>query len=175
MAIQSPMYGSIKQDNNMPKVLYKHAFGTGGPEHENTTDAADLFSYSIPANTLEVGDIVRVKIYATVIDNNGSDELTPVLNFAGSAICSGAALDVADDDLVWASADIHVLKVGSAGSMQAFADLRTDANGTVHKAEANVLTSKDTTAAIAIALNMDWNAANADNEVRLDAAVIELL
>jgi len=175
MAIsQSPMYGSIKQDGNVPKVLYKQAFGSGGVEHENTTDAADLFSYSIPANTLEVGDIVRVKIYATVIDSNGSDTLTPILNIAGSACATGAALDVADNDVVWAEAEIFVTKIGSAGAMNAFGKMTTN-TGDTQVCLGSALSSKDTTAAIAIALNVDWDAAHADNEVRLDAAIVEVL
>ena len=37
------------------------------------------------------------------------------------------------------------------------------------------LTSKDTTGTLAVALNVDWDAAHADNEVRIDAVLIELL
>jgi hypothetical protein len=171
----NPMYGQNKFDDHMPNVLIKETYGTSGTTHTNSTAAADLFSYSIAANTLEVGDIIRIKIYAQVTDNNSTDTLTPVINFGGTAICTGASLDVADGDLVWAEADIHVTKIGSAGSMQAFASLKTDAGGSTFLGAMTVLTSKDTTGALAVALNVDWSVAHAENIVRLDAASIEIL
>ena len=146
-----------------------------GREHENTTTAADIFSYTIPANTLEVGDIVRIKVFCTVIDTNGTDTLTPVLNFGGSAIATGAALDVADSDIVFAEADVHVTATGSSGTCTAIAEIRTDALGAVHVIAQTALTSMDTTGGLAVALNMDWDAAHADNEVRIDTVSIELV
>ena len=167
------LYGQNKVDNSLSQKLFSEA-GTGR-EHENTTDAADIFSYTIPANTLEVGDIVRIKVFCTVVDNNGSDTLTPVLNFGGTAIATGAALDVDDDDIVYAWADVHVTATGSSGTMTAIAELRTDALGATHVIGQTALTSKDTTGGLAVALNMDWSGANADNEVRIDAVSVELV
>jgi hypothetical protein len=166
----NPLYGQNKFDNSVGEKLYSEA-GTLR-EHENSTDAADLFSYTIPANKLEIGDIVRIKVFCTVVDSNGSDTLTPILNFAGSAIASGAALDVADSDIVYAWADVHVT---SATAMTAVSEIRTDALGAVHVIGATNLSSKDITADIAVALNVDWSAAHADNEVRIDAVSVELV
>tara|TARA_Y100000401_G_scaffold115987_1_gene120750 strand:+ start:1894 stop:2400 length:507 start_codon:yes stop_codon:yes gene_type:complete len=164
------MYGQNKLDNSIGEKLFSEA-GTLR-EHENSTDAADLFSYTIPANKLEIGDIVRVKVFCTVVDTNSTDTLTPILNFAGTAIASGAALDVADDDIVYAWADIHVT---SATTMTAISEIRTDANGGTSVTAATNLTSKDITAGIAVALNVDWSVAHADNEVRIDAVSVELV
>ena len=167
------MYGQNKLDNSLSQKLYSEA-GTGF-EHENSTDAIDIASYNIPANTLEVGDIVRIKVFCTVIDSNSTDTLTPILNFGGTAIATGAALDVADDDIVYAWADVHVTATGSSGTMTAVSEIRTDALGAVHVIGATSLTSKDTTAKIAVALNVDWSVAHADNEVRIDAFSVELV
>ena len=167
------MYGQNKLDNRLSQKLFAEAGSLR--EHENTTTAADLFSYQIPANTLEKGDIVRIKVFCTVVDSNGSDTLTPVLNFGGSAIATGAALDVADSDIVYAWADVHVTATGSSGTMTAIAEIRTDALGVVHVPAATNLSSKDTTGSLAVALNVDWDAAHADNEVRIDAVSIELI
>ena len=168
----NPMYGQNRADTSISRKLYSNA---SQPTHTNSTDAADLFSYSIPANTLEVGHIVRIKAFCTVTDNNSTDTLTPILNFGGTAICTGAALDVADSDIVWTWADVHVTKVGSAGTMEAFGSIRTDALGATHVIAATSLTSKDTTGALAVALNVDWSVAHAENIVRLDACSIELV
>ena len=167
------MYGQNKLDNRLSQKLFAEAGSLR--EHENSTDAADLFSYQIPANTLEKGDIVRIKVFCTVVDSNGSDTLTPILNFGGTAIATGAALDVADSDIVYAWADVHVTATGSSGTMTAISEIRTDALGAVHVIAATNLTSKDTTGSLAVALNVDWDAAHADNEVRIDAVSIELV
>jgi len=169
----NPMYGQNSFDNRIGEKLFSEA-GTGR-EHENTTTAADLFSYYIPANKLEEGDIVRIKVYCTVVDSNGSDTLTPVLNFGGTAIATGAALDVADSDVVYAWADVHVTKSGSSGTCTAISEIRTDALGATVVMATTALTSMDTTGTLAVALNVDWDSAHADNEVRIDAVSIELV
>ena len=169
----NPMYGQNKFDNSISQKLFSEA-GTLR-EHENTTDAADIAMYSIPANKLEVGDIVRIKVFCTVVDSNGSDTLTPILKFGGTAIATGAALDVADSDIVYAWADVHVTATGSSGTMTAIAEIRTDANGSTSVTAATNLTSKDTTGTLDVVLNVDWSVANADNEVRIDAFSVELI
>jgi hypothetical protein len=166
----NPLYGQNKFDNSVGEKLYSEA-GTLR-EHENTVTAADLFSYQIPANKLEVGDIVRIKAFCTVVDSNSTDTLTPILNFAGSAIATGAALDVADSDIVYVWADVHVT---SATAMTAVSEIRTDALGATTVIAATNLSSKDITAVMAVALNVDWSVAHADNEVRIDSVSIELV
>ena len=169
----NPLYGSNSFDKRVGERLFTEA-GTGR-EHENSTDAADMFSYTIPANTLEKGDIVRIKVFCTVVDSNGTDTLTPILKFGGTAIATGAALDVADNDIVYAWADVHCTATGSSGTCTAIAEIRTDALGAVHVIGQTALTSMDTTGGLAVALNVDWDAAHADNEVRIDAVSIELV
>jgi len=169
----NPMYGQNKFDNSIPQKLFSEA-GTLR-EHENTTDAADIAIYSIPANKLELGDIVRIKVFCTVIDTNSTDTLTPILKFGGTAIATGAALDVADDDIVYAWADVHVTATGSSGTMTSISEIRTDANGGTSVTAATNLTSKDTTGTLDVVLNVDWSNASADNEVRIDAFSVELI
>jgi hypothetical protein len=169
----NPMYGQNSFDNRVGEKLFSEA-GTGR-EHENSTDAADLFSYMIPANKLEVGDIVRIKVFCTVVDSNSTNTLTPILKFGGTAIATGAALDVDDDDIIYAWADVHVTATGSSGTMTAISEMRTDALGATVVIGQTALTSKDTTGTLAVALNVDWSAAHADNEVRIDAVSIELV
>ena len=159
----NPMYGQNSFDSRVGERLFSEA-GTGR-EHENSTDAADLFSYYIPANKLEVGDIVRIKVFCTVIDTNSTDTLTPILKFGGTAIATGAALDVADDDIVYAWADVHVTATGSSGTMTAISEIRTDALGATVVIGQTALTSKDTTGTLQVVLNVDGSAAHADNEV----------
>jgi hypothetical protein len=170
--MSNPLYGQNKADKSIVQLLFQKSDAN---THTNTTDADDLFSYNIAANTLEPGNIIRIKAFATVTDNNSTDTLTPVLKFGGTAIATGAALNVDDSDIVYAWADVHVKSIGSAGTMTAISEIRTDALGVTTVIAATSLTSKDTTAALAVALNVDWSVAHAENIVRLDAASIELL
>ena len=171
--LKNPLYGSNSFDSSIARKLHSSA-GTL-IEHENSTDAVDIALYNIPGGTLEVGDIIRIKVFCTVVDSNGTDTLTPILKFGGTAIATGAALDVADSDIVFAEADVHVTTSGSSGAMTAIGEIRTDALGAVHVIAATNLSSKDTTGNLAVALNVDWSAAHADNEVRIDAFSVELL
>ena len=54
-------------------------------------------------------------------------------------------------------------------------EIRTDALGATVVIGQTALTSKDTTSTIQVVLNVDWSAAHADNEVRIDAVSIELV
>ena len=169
----NPLYGQNKLDGRIIQKLYSEA-GTGR-EHENTTDDANLFSYQIEPDKLELGDIVRIKVFCTVVESNSTDTLTPILKFGGTAVAAGAALDVAVDDIVYAWADVHVTATGSSGTMTAISEIRTDALGAVHVIGQTALTSMDTTGTLQIVLNVDWSAAHADNEFRLDSASVELV
>ena len=135
--------------------------------HNNITDAADAGTLTISAGRLNVGTIIRVTSFGYVLDNNGTDTLTPILNLThGSttvALATGAALDVADNDIVSAESVIHILTTGTSGTFAATSKIITNTGDTVVRS-VNTSTAIDTTVATVIALNVDWSAANADNE-----------
>ena len=138
--------------------------------HDNTTDAADVATLTIPAGRLNAGSLICVKSAGYVLDNNSSDTLTPVLNLVhGSTtvgLLTGAALDVADNDVLMLEAWIQVRTIGAAGTLVAVGKLNTDAGGTTTLVATTTSTAVDTTSSQAIVLNVDWSAANADNEYR---------
>ena len=171
--LKNPMYGSNSFDNNQLPIIL-HSDKANQVTHTNSTDAADLCSYSIAADTLEKGDVIRFSVRALVTDNNSTDTLTPIMNFGGTAIATGAALDVADSDIVWVDGLISVTAAGSSGTMTAHTQIKTNTGDTdvfTHTA----LTSKDTTGALALALNVDWSVAHAENIVRLDSFIVEII
>jgi len=133
--------------------------------HNNTTDAANPGTLTIPAGRLNVGTVIKVMSFGTVIDSNGSDTLTNILNLThGSttvALATGAALDVADNDVVQADAEIHIL---SATTFAAIAKIHTDAAGGTIVRNYVASTAIDTAVDLVITMNADWSAANADNE-----------
>jgi hypothetical protein len=159
-----------RQYHNLADSSFNHVtdnfIGTS-ISHNNSTDAADVGTLTIPAGRLNAGTIIRVTSFGTVIDNNSTDTLTPILNLThGSttvALATGAALDVADNDIVSAESVIHILTTGAAGTFVATSKITTNTGDTVVRS-VNTSTAIDTTVATVIALNADWSAANADNE-----------
>ena len=59
--------------------------------------------------------------------------------------------------------------------MTAISEIRADALGATVVIGQTALTSKDTTGTLQVVLNVDWSAAHADNEVRIDAVSVELV
>ena len=134
--------------------------------HTNTTDAANPGTLTIPAGRLNVGTVIKVTSFGVVTDNNSTDTLTNLLNSThGStrvALATGAALDVADDDIVQADSEIYILTTGTAGTFAAISKIWTNTGDTVVR---NWLgsTAIDTTVATTIAHNADWSVAHAEN------------
>lgn len=149
-------------------------------EHENTTDAANFdVTYSLPANSLEVGDVLKIKAQVTVNDNNSTDTLTLLLTIGGITIATTGAVDVADGDVGYFECDLVVRAIGAAATavFQASGVQALGVPGTVtakpfFKAEG---TSFDTTIANVIAVNADWSVAHADNEASLSLLDVELI
>lgn len=155
-----------------------YASTAASAEHENTTDAADFDkSYTIPANTLRVGDVFRIRGLVTVNDNNSSDTLTVIVKFGSVTINTQAAEDVEDSDLGVFDVIVTVRAIGATGKIIAhsMATVDTDATAGPIVAAAIAETTLDTTAAVKIAVNADWSAASADNEVELSQLTVEKL
>ncbi len=133
--------------------------------HNNSTDAADAGTLTIPAGRLNVGTVIKVMSFGTLTSTNGSDELTAILNLThGSttvALASGAALDVADNDVVQADSEIHIL---SATTFAAISKIHTDAAGGTIVRNYVASTAIDTTVDLVITMNVDWSAANAADQ-----------
>ena len=133
--------------------------------HNNSTDAADAGTLTISAGRLNVGTVIKVMSFGTLTSTNGSDELTAILNLThGSttvALASGAALDVADNDVVQADSEIHIL---SATTFAAISKIHTDADGGTIVRKYTASTAIDTTVDLVITMNVDWSAANAADQ-----------
>lgn len=159
-----------------------HASIAASSEHEDTTTEA-LFdtTYTIPANTLKVGSVIKIKYMGIVVDNNSSDTLTIKLylgGLSGTALLTGTATDVADNDIFCGEATVVVRTVGGSGTFIAYgtlADVPAASGTAAPKYEAVASTAIDTTAAQVIGVGADWSAAHQDNECRLEMLVVEIL
>lgn len=158
-----------------------HAAIASGTDHENTTTEAVLngASVTIPANTLKVGNVIRVMLGVKVTDNNSTDTLQVWLRMggvAGTIVAATAALDANDGDAAVIFCDIVIREIGASGKMAAAAihGIGPLATGT---ARPYILgdTALDTTVAIELCATADWSVAHADNECNAEVFNVSIL
>lgn len=156
-------------------LLYQNAASSAEVENTTVETAFDV-SYTIAANTLRVGDVIRITAQATVNDNNSTDTLTLKLKIGSTIIVATAAVDVADGDVGLIVADLVIRSIGASGTFVASGTQALGVPGTVTaKPFFKGSTTVDTTAAQAITVTATWSVAHADNEVELTNLTVELM
>lgn len=123
---------------------------------------------TIPANSLNVDDVVHIHGVVNVLDNNSTDTLTVTVKLGSVTIAASVAFDVADADICVFDLYLHIRTVGASGTYVLTGEIGIGpaASATmrpVYKAS----TALDTTAAHIITVNQTWSAAHADNEAEL--------
>lgn len=149
--------------------------------HTNTTDAA-LFdkTYSIPANTLVAGSVVKIRFQGIATATNSSDTLTIKLmigGVSGTALLTGTATDVADNNIFCGEFTLVVRTSGASGTcvgVGSHSDVPAASGTAVPVYEILASTTIDTTAAQQIGVWADWSVANAGNSARLDILTVEI-
>lgn len=160
-------------------VVYRTV--AAGTAHSNSTTETLLGSYSIPADTLKAGSVIKVRYQGIATATNGTDTLLVKLyigGLAGTAILTGTATDVADNNIFAGEATIVIRTAGASGTLVAVGT-HTDvpaASGTATQGicEITASTTIDTTAAQVVGVGADWSAASASNSCRLDILVVEI-
>lgn len=139
---------------------------------------------TIPANYLQVGDVIKIRaaVIATATNSTNTLALALQMGTAGTSadqdITTIAAFDNANDDVAYFDVHIVIRTIGASGTMVATGvraqsvPLTHDAGGVV---VANLLapfllgsTTIDTTSAQIISVLATWSAASAANSCRLD-------
>ena len=150
--------------------------------HTNTTTEA-LFDkqYSIPANTLKAGSVIKVRYQGIATATNSTDTLAINLyigGLAGTALLTGTATDVADNNIFAGECVIQIRTIGASGTFVAVGTHTKvpAASGTaVHDiTQITASTTIDTTAAQVIGVGADWSVASASNSCRLDLMIVEI-
>ena len=170
-----PLYGQNKTGDRIDRIRGLIGHDVAATQHDNTTDAANVATITIPKGALQVGSIVKVRSCIKVIDNNGSDTLTALVQLGGVAGTTGGAIDVADNDIYYFDVQMVITKVGSAGTADAFGYVGTDATGsTLLHADQVSMTAIDMSGSVDVTINCDWDAAHADNEMTHQWTTVEL-
>ena len=139
----------------------------------NTETTFSNGSVSIPANTLKVGSVIRVRAHGVAPSTNSTDTLTIKLKIGTTVLVASAAIDVANDDTFVVDAYLIVRTIGATGTLVAngLIGLGVDTVGTtrVDSGSATI----DTTGALTLALTATWSVASASNQVALQSFIVE--
>lgn len=136
--------------------------------------------YTIPANSLRPGQLIKVRFQGIATATNGSDTLTIKLKIgglSGTALISMAAQDVADNDVFQGEYEIIIRTVGAAGTMIGCGTYKSvpAAEGTMTvKDDILASTAIDTTADQVVGVTAQWSSTNAGNSCRLDFLRVEM-
>jgi hypothetical protein len=140
------------------------------------TETAFDTAYTIPANALRPGDVIRVVAQAIATATNSTDTLNLKLRLGTTAILATGAVDVANSDIGLICADIVVRTIGASGTMVAAGLTGLGASGTGTGKVTNLAsTTLDTTAAQSVNVSATWSVANAGNSCRLDVMNVQIL
>lgn len=141
-----------------------------------TTETAFDKAVNIPANTLKVGDVIRVRAQAIATATNSTDTLDLQLRLGTTDILATGAVDVANNDIGYIDADIVIRTIGASGTMVAAGVVALGVPGTVTaKPKLMASTAIDTTAAISVNVSATWSVANAGNSCRLDVLDVQVI
>lgn len=135
-------------------------------------------SYTIPANFLQVGDVLRIRGQVIATATHSTDTLTLKLylgGLAGTAIISSGAVDVADGDIGFFDVTIVIRTIGASGTFVATGLYSLGVPGTVTaKPFLKASSAIDTTASKVLGIGATWSVADAGNSARLDIFTVEI-
>lgn len=144
-----------------------------------TTEALFDKQYSIPANTLKAGTVVKVR-FQGIATSTTAETITVTLyigGLTGTAILTGTATDPANNDIFTGEAMIQIRTAGANGTLVAVASGNIVPAATrvaVPVYQITASTAVDTTAAQVIGVGCDWSGNSASNSSRLDIMVVEI-
>lgn len=137
-------------------------------------------SYSIPANTLVPGQLIKIKYQGICTATNGTDTFAAVLRIggvAGTALYTHTATDVANNNIFLGEYNLIIRTVGASGTVVGFGWGKN-----VPAAEATITfrddflasTTIDTTVAQVVGVTGQFSSTNAGNSARLDFMSVEI-
>lgn len=172
---------------NLPSTAQKLL---GGRLYSNTaastaisnTTSETLFStqYTLPANTVTPGSVIRIRYQGIATATNSTDTLAIKLyigGLTGTVLLSHTATDVADNNVFSGEYELIFRTIGATGTMIGCGTCKSvpAAEGTAtYKDDILASTTIDTTADKVIGVSATWSALSASDSVRLDFLRIDL-
>lgn len=158
----------------LPPVLYKSVADSAAITNVATITAFDK-SYTIPANSLRVGDTIRIHAVADCPSTNSTDTLILTLKIGSTTIIATGAVDVANNDVGIIDAVLTVRTIGSSGTLVGSGNWSLGVPGTATTRSFTLAsTTINTTTTNAVTVSATWSVASASNQVILRQLVVSL-
>lgn len=131
---------------------------------------------TIPANSVQVGDTLRITGQVIATATNSTDTLNIKLKIGSTVIVATGALDATNNDVAVFFADVTIRTVGASGTLVAFgmATIGPVSSATM-KPFYLASTAIDTTADMTISATATWSAASSGDSCRLDGLTVTKL
>lgn len=169
---------------NDPKVIAKKLYSSVAASSavtNTTTETEFSTGYTLPANALKVGSLLRIRYQGIATATNSTDTLTVKLYIggkAGTALQTCGATDVANNNIFAGEFYLAVRTIGATGTFVGWGNYTAAlaASGTATMVVGIMAsTSIDTTTSKLIVPAATWSVANSGNSCRLDYLTVEML
>lgn len=176
--------GGVLSSVSASPLVYQDGTVPAGDTVANTTTPTTLTSgYIIPAGTLTVGTVIRVKLYGLYSTAVSAPNLTIALQVAGTTVLTTgviSALVGSDTNVGWtADANLIVTAIGGStlAECQGMALLNTSLTSGLMVGLTNTapITLPTTSAAMKITVLVTWGTASASNTLTLRTMTVDIL
>lgn len=156
------VYGIVADGTHTTNVATEQTFTTG--------------TYSIAANTLLAGSVIKIKGNILVENQNGTDKLVVKIKIGSNVLVSTpATYDPATNDVVNFEALVKVRTAGAGGTMIGQGTLFFGAAAPTAAQGSLASTALDTTAANTVSASVTFDAASANNVCKLRAFDVSVI
>lgn len=175
--------GRLVAGGNIPGVASLVAYSNGAASSaisNTTTETAFDTSYTFPKNSLDAGQVIKIKWQGIATSTNSTDTLAIKVyigGITGTLLFTHAATDVANNNVFMGEYELIVRTVGASGTVVGFGTGKSvpAAEGTAtYKDDILASTTINTTAVQQVAVSATWSVASASNSVRLDFLTVEV-
>jgi hypothetical protein len=144
-----------------------------------TTNEEVLGTYTVPANTLKEGSVLRVRFGVFVTSKNAADTLTVKLKLGATEIYASAATNCSNSDVAFGEFTLIARAApGAAAACSAYglAVATIEAAGTAAPVAYRMApTNFATNGALVLAVTSTWSAAHANNDATCEFMEVEIL
>lgn len=155
-------------------LLYSSSAASTAITNTNVATAFSL-SYTLPKNSVAVGDNIRIRGSGVVTAHNASDTLTLQLLVGATVIATTGAVNNAANDQFFFDFNLQMRTIGASGTYIPDGFIVDGVPGTAtlkQSTTAQASQSIDTTATQLISVVATWSATSASDSVRLDELTV---
>jgi hypothetical protein len=156
-------------------ILYRSVAASTAVTNTVSTEQDFSLTYTIPANSLRIGDRITMRGHAVVSATAGADTLTARVYIGSQLIATLTGIDAVTSDTVMFETVLTVRTIGAGGTFVAETNFIIGATGTATmKHSALASTAIDTTTAKILKASGQWSATSATCTVALQSLSVDL-